>query len=1355
MMYETGEAISLKEMLDKFLVFAQKYNESTVSWQLIDDRSDSFFGSTLKIPLGEYRYTGYKDKKVWMINSSDFFDNVVFDENKSIHMDSLVPMFEKMLDGSHISVVNVENKATATNLLKALKKQTDLPDVVFFGGVTETMLADGNIDSYDALVDWCKEKKIELRLFYFSHDGKNKYKDDVRESKHQFFYFRDEILNDPMEEVVEIQEEYERKNDSIFFSNFTIYWREKDVPKHFKDRNKKEEEQSVLDRPRKESFRRFMQKIDIIMNITLKTFRPGYYASFQYRNITEGSYRAFFYTKHDVLSEEINKVEGVGKRSIRGKDGIQAFNDTGEMIAVGLHMSYDRDLWMAEQGNITCEAEADDGANHMNLLPFWDFRAGMPYKRLDIPEYPGTGCPWFTISNRNKSEYGIDKDNKIRYYFSKSNKCATIVFRIMDKSRIYTDCWQTIVFGCFKYDTHSTVPPLYVAGGNQALVPDVWIYFPPDMHVNGLRYFLDMKNPCLSNSNLAYPTDFGFSHMSNFRVLGYDGKWRDVFSLNQTYTEYQYFGVCENPKQWGVPLNYPTYQGSGHSSHIHKNKTKYFELYHIVEPTYYTKKDRHLLKSNIEVSVMFSEGTDEHNLHGNIVNCYMTPDFDKESGIVVDGNDKYVLVPNGWDERLWHYDWYLGRIYWGGVDARGIDANTYNTEVANETAYRRYHSEENRYEGNERKINTKLLIRSGEIRNVRDFDLNSDNEITKNNSDSEHRRKLMDMYIRLERPIVGYIKHGEPNTTEVMKSAKISDNGYYWYTTPNENGVSPINHCKHIYPFPQYKIEDLIDILSNAPKNHGNMILQLYEGKYLGDSDLYKDATKIEDTWDKLLAAHNKYNKDNDFIVLIFGGNPLSEYSSYTQTQYEQSFRNKRAFSPLDNKIIKKIKDAGGLVFDIQDVIEKLYTDIDKFNRTAHIGDKFSEEFSQRISAYLDSMVAEKWNRTNIDTIVELQFYADGRTLLVDWGDETPLNYYTGWEVLPTNTFRHYSDKLGYYKYRTRMRHHYKDEGYYNITIYAENNDSYKNKLVFHKDNDKHNGLIQFFGEVDCKKELKWYDGSSDPEIVVAKTKFFGGLSIDGATVPRENDKKDYIINPDFYYAHKASEMSYDSPRYIGYTFADDGLVQTVEENHKQVVVLDQPLVSLNARSKISDELEPMHSHWLGSLINYQTNGRFEDIFENQDKTWWMILQRTGATKKDKKKFVAESFGAQNYENIVDFHFYEKNILEDKKSWIHIYESTFENIYFDGARDSAYLDVYNLEYKNPTIHLCKRVKTFYVDHFPEIKQGDVKVNVYSDTDFFVIDMTGQMKNAIFYCKKEQIEHFSNANPELTFKELIV
>ena len=1183
MMYETGEAISLKEMLDKFLVFAQKYNESTVSWQLIDDRSDSFFGSTLKIPLGEYKYTGYRDKKIWMINSSDFFDNVVFDGNKSIYMDSLVPMFEKMLDGSHISVVNVENKATAANLLKALKKQTDLPDVVFFGGVTETMLADGNIDSYDALVDWCKEKKIELRLFYFSHDSKNKYKDDVGESKHQFFYFRDEILNDPMEEVVEVQEEYERKNDSIFFSNFTIYWREKDVPKHFKDRSEKEEEQSILDRPRKESFSRFMKKIDIIMNIMLKTFRPVYYTSFQYRNITGGSYEEFFRTKHDVMSEEINKVEGVGGRSIRGKDGIQAFNDTGEMIAVGLHMSYDRDLWMAEQGNITCEAEAGDGTNHMNLLPFWDFRGGTPYQRLDIPEYPGTGCPWLTIADRNKSEYGIDKDNKIKYYFSKSNKCATIVFRIMDKSRIYTDCWQTLVFGCFKYDTYSTIPPLYVAGGNQSLVPDVWVYFSPDLHVNGLRYLLDMKNPCLSNSNLAYPTDFGGAHMSNFRVLCYDGKWRDVFSMQQTYSEYKYFDVCGAPiYQWGVPVNQHSYIDSN-SSHIHKPKQHLDEVYRS-NKLKYNLKDRHLLKNPVEVSIKPKEGEDEHNIHGVIDNCYMVPDFDKESGELETKDSRYVLAPNGWDERLWHYPWYAGRIYWGGENAAGINSAVYNTQVSNEQAYKSYHDRENHYEGNENKINTKLLLKTGEVEHIRDFDLETENNITKDNENTEQRRKLMELYIHIEKPV----------------------------------GIT--------------------------------------------------------------------------------------------------------------RKIVTRISNTGD---DTKD---------------------YKIEF------------------IDYPTITELQFYADGRTLLVDWGDGSEYQYYTGWENL--TEYRHYSDGVNKRRYRTRMRHIYPDKGNYVITIYAENNDSYKNTFKLHKDLDRHQGIVQFFAEVPVKKELPVYDEkeklTDKKKIVDSVMKFCGGLSIDGATVPRENDEVDYKINPDFYYAVERPKFDLTHKPNIGQMYNIDGLVQTeLDEDGKEFVVPDQPLLgeANGERERYSQEEKIISSNWLGSLVNYQLNGRFEDIFENQDKTWWMILQRTGETDKLKEDFCNDFFGGKmktvnlkrkDPNDLTDFYFYEKNIVEDKKSWIHIYESTFKNIYFNGVRDSVYLDIHNIEYWDVQIHLCKRAKLLCVDHFPEPKNGNkIRFNIYSDTVFHVVDMSGNMKHYPFYCKKEQIDKFSKANPELTFKELIV
>ena len=1152
MMYEIGEAESLKEMLDRFLAFAQKYNESTISWQLIDDRSDSFFGSTLKIPLKQYYCDRYKNKKIWLVDSSDFFDNTVYDGDKSIHMWSMQNTFQQLFSDSRVDIVAYK---TPTELLKELQKLTSPPDVIFFGGVTDTMLIEKSLDSYDALVDYCKKKKIELRLFYFSHDGKNKYEENVKNSKHQFFHFSTAYMRDPMKEPIDIQEEFERKNDSIFFSNFTIYWREMDVPKKFKNRTVGEEEKAVRNLPRTESFSRFMKKIDLIMNIVLKIYRPCYYASFQYRRITGGSYEEFFSTQHDVMSEEINKVQGIDNRSFNGKDGIQAFNDTGEMIATGLHMSYDPDLWLCEQGNVTCESEADDGANHMNLLPFWDYRDGNPYKRLDIPEYPSTGCPWLTIADRNISEYGVGEDNKIKYYFSKSNRCATIVFRIIDKNMIYKDCWQTLVFGCFKYDSYSTISPLYVAGGNQALVPDVWIYYSNSQKVNGLRYMLDMKNPCLSNSNLAYPTDFGDAHMSNFRVLGYDGKWRNVFSLNQTYSEYQYYGVCRSPEAWGVPINYPTSITDETQSHIHKPKQYLDELYRPNKQKY-DLKDRRLLKYPIEVSVKPEDG---HNIHGSIYNCYMIPDFDKESGEIETKKDTYVLVPNGWDERLWHYPWFLGRIYWGGENEFGINGVVTTTQVANEQAYLAYHNRENHYEGNRNKINTKLLLKTGEVEHIRDFDLAIDNNITKDNKNTEQRRKLMELYIIINNPI----------------------------------GAS----------------------------------------------------------------------------------------------------------------IMKEDKETKNIVW------------------------------------------------SDYPTIAELQFYIEDRTVLIDWGDNTEPVSYTGWEKL--KDYRYYSDGINKKTYRTRMRHVYKEKGNYVITIYAENNDDYKHSFKFFNELNRHQGIIQFFAEVPVKKELPIYDEdekiTDKKKIIMAAMKFYNGFSVDGSTA-----RKNFSIKPDFYYVVERPKHKPEHKPQVGTSYSEDGLVQTKkDEQGKKYVVIDQPLLGEKngENERYSQENKVVVDTWLGSLVNYQLNGRFEDIFENQDKTWWMILH------KDTKDFFGDNLKTKNLKrkdpnDLTDCYFYEKNIVEYKNTWIHIYESNFKNIYFKGVRESAYLDIYNMVYTDLQIHLCKRVKLLYIDHLPKPKIGHkMRVNVYSDTVFHVVDRNGYMKDVPFYCKKEQIEKFSKANPELTFKEL--
>ena len=1426
MMYETGEVESLKELLDKFLMFAQKYNETTVSWQLIDDRSDSFFGSTLKIPLRQYYYDGYRGKKIWMINSSDFFDNIVYDGDKSIHMWSMYNTFQQIFDGAHVDIVTVVDEndekniyPTATGLLNALKKRKDLPDVIFFGGVTDTMLEEKSLDSYDALVDYCKEKNIELRLFYFSHDNKNKYEENVKNSKHQFFHFSTNYMRDPMNEVIEVQEEFEKKNDSIFFSNFTIYWREKDVPKKFPDRTPEDEEKAIRRLPKKESFSRFMKKIDLIMNVMLKTYRPFYYASFQYRRITGSSYEEFFNTKHNVMSEEINKVQGVGERTFRGKDGIQAFNDTGEMIATGLHMSYDPDLWLCEQGNVTCEAEADDGTNHMNLLPFWDFRSGSPYKRMDIPEYPATGCPWLTIADRNKSEYSVGKDNKIKYYFSKSNKSATIVFRVMDMGRIYKDCWQTLVFGCFKYDTYSTIPPLYVAGGNQALVPDVWVYYPSSSRVNGLRYLLDMKNPCLSNSNLAYPTDFGGSHMSNFRVLCYDGKWRDVFSMQQTYTEYQYYGVCRSPEQWGVPINYPT-SLENHQSHLHKPKQHLDEVYRTNKPKY-NLKDRHLLKNNLEVSIKPQEGKDEHNIHGVIENCYIVPDFDKESGELETKYNKYVLAPNGWDERLWHYPWYLGRIYWGGENQYGVEGDVYNTQVSNERAYKNYHVKENHYEGNENKINTKLLLKTGEVEHIRDFDLDAENNITKDNANTEQRRKLMELYISINNTVGASVVRLVENPDYVPwqdvisrppKMRRISGLAYYWTTTGCDYGWgknslnSPIKPCAHTFLCPAIPaamepqregvawLDDLPFILSwtgganidypHIPETgHGPVVLQFYEGYLPSDGRSYsfgQDDAKILKTWRKIIDAHKKYNSKNDFIVLIFGGHTLDKYKNYTQEQYVDSFENKRPYTALDEQIFEMLKEVDPVIMNVGATFyKKMCPTVGEFRSFTYGGQYFTRNFSDVLSAFLDKLMSaantgqddkyiKEWD--DYPTITELQFYADGRTLLVDWGDNTEFQYYTGWENL--TKYRHYSDGVNKRRYRTRMRHIYPDKGNYVITIYAENNDSYKNTFKLHKDLDRHQGIVQFFAEVPVRKELPVYDEKENltdkKKIVDVVMKLFNGFSVDGATVPREKEEKYFGINPDFYYTVERPKYDSEHLPQIGTEYNKDGLVKTeLDAEGKEFVVTDQPLLgeANGERERYSQEEKVISSNWLGSLINYQLNGRFEDIFENQDKTWWMILQRTGETDKLKEDFYKDFFGGRmrtrnlerkDIKDLTDFYFYEKNIVEDKKSWIHIYESTFKNIYFKGVRDSAYLDIHNIEYWDVQIHLCKRAKLLYVDHFPEPKKDNkIRFNIYSDTVFHVVDMSGNMKHYPFYCKKEQIDKFSKANPELTFKELIV
>ena len=89
------------------------------------------------------------------------------------------------------------------------------------------------------------------------------------------------------------------------------------------------------------------------------------------------------------------------------------FSNEGELIEFGIHTSYDETRYMAQQLQCNCSEEfqkgrESEGVRINNLMPLRKYCTGAVTYEMDSispPPFPGTGCPWITISERNKSDY--------------------------------------------------------------------------------------------------------------------------------------------------------------------------------------------------------------------------------------------------------------------------------------------------------------------------------------------------------------------------------------------------------------------------------------------------------------------------------------------------------------------------------------------------------------------------------------------------------------------------------------------------------------------------------------------------------------------------------------------------------------------------------------------------------------------------------------------------------------------------------------------------------------------------------------------------------------------------------------
>ena len=434
---------------------------------------------------------------------------------------------------------------------------------------------------------------------------------------------------------------------------------------------------------------------------------PYFYISLQHVTVTNSTYSSWFdgyYDKlFDISDRFVNEfsVDSDGKlhlyplseyfnRKYRspdnhyyliGKYGINLFKNTGEFMAVGCHTLFDADLFMCEQGGITCQDKVDRQINDINLLKFRTigsscndtFEGGL----IDPPVYPGTGCPWFTLSNDNYTTFNISS-NGIEYWFNKTDYAATITFRVHNFGIEY-DCFQSMSFGMLDVvDDEAQLFPLFVAGGNEALSQDIYVYTPIKAkcptYTSGNVYDLNIQNIALSNSNLLHPTKFNGANMSNFRIFSYEGKWRDIYAHSQNEIIKPYYKCCCDCQcaidNWGTVLSDVNDEmgNSYNSATPFYNNVRYkIDTYTVNYPTehqpshnaltqYYHSSPLQKVIVNLHPPFPYLE----QGVLGVVPNVYSSWHRTLPAGVVTLSGQRYLSVPNGWEERLWNYPYYLG-----------------------------------------------------------------------------------------------------------------------------------------------------------------------------------------------------------------------------------------------------------------------------------------------------------------------------------------------------------------------------------------------------------------------------------------------------------------------------------------------------------------------------------------------------------------------------------------------------------------------------------------------------------------------------------------------------------------------
>lgn len=423
---------------------------------------------------------------------------------------------------------------------------------------------------------------------------------------------------------------------------------------------------------------------------------PYFYISIQHTKITKHTYHNWLRNTHDMPYEKfapykkqdnrdnyigrnnnlaeshlVNTYNVVGhnmkqNRLIYTKYGEpneeNPFKEEGEFIAIAPHTHYSKNLWMCEQGGVCCEKEVKSQTNKLNLVKAREVTTTYGYgdnPNIDLPIFPGSGCPWFTISEKDKTNYRVEKYG-IKYWFTKDDYSATITLRLSNGG-LTPDIYQSMHFGMMdNFDSDSYRFPLFVAGGTQGLQDEIWVYTAVyggvPTYLTGNSYKLGVMNAAMASNNLLHPCKFNGSETSNFKVMAPDGQWLNIFNMTQDSIVKQFFS-CGVIYDWSYMLGMPKFNTKDYDTIYPWSSDCRFttDSYRIIAPN---KEE----KANGLLHDIYVNSKDNYGFYGRLPNAKWCWSKNIRAGEVELAGKKYLAVPNGWEGRKYFYEPYSGVV---------------------------------------------------------------------------------------------------------------------------------------------------------------------------------------------------------------------------------------------------------------------------------------------------------------------------------------------------------------------------------------------------------------------------------------------------------------------------------------------------------------------------------------------------------------------------------------------------------------------------------------------------------------------------------------------------------------------